>query len=178
MKNIVVLLILVMTVSCISNNTRNSQVFSFIPDVFPYTDTIYAKHLNDMPFYTFGQQNLPKIIFFIGNDCSACFAQITKWQNYIEKNRALFHGIAKAIVIQTEQLEMLEYNLEKINNSLPIYIDTSKCFSTYNNLGEINVPNIITMDKENRHLYTTTIKEIENKNILLKQLKIINHLTH
>lgn len=127
--------------SC-SFNKDESIELSFMPDIYPYTDTVYASHYNNLPFYEFGQQKSSKLIFYVSGDCSSCFSRIVKWQKYLKTNELFFSDVAKAIVIETEQLPKLEYNLEKIENTIPIYIDTLNSFRTFNNLCVINSSSI------------------------------------
>ena len=130
--NVVILLMALMIISCISNNIRDYHEFSFIPEIYPYTDTIYSDHFNETSLYKFGLQNKPKLLLCANGDCSVCFAQISKWHRYLKERENLFKDVAIAIVIQTDNTQMLEYNLEKIDNFLPIYIDTTKALQNYN----------------------------------------------
>lgn len=157
MKKLIFSLSLVFSLlSCNSTNTTNFTEFSFIPEIYPYTDTTYATHLNTTPFFSFGQEKFNKIIFYINGDCSACFAHIIEWQKFINKDMNLINKrkIKTALVIHSEELEMLEYNLEKIPNSLPIYIDTAQYFSIYNNV-PLTQPSITLLDSNNMVVYRT-----------------------
>lgn len=174
--NIFVMSMVFTLFSCNFNNARNCQEFAFMPDVYPYTDTVYANHHNEIPFYKLGQQQQLKLIFYVGGDCSACFAQIAKWQQYVEKNKDLLDDVAKAIVIQTEQIEMLEYNLEKIKNTLPIYIDTARILQTYNNIDNGNTISFLL--NQSNFIIGYNIEQLKHKQFvkLLSESKIfINH---
>ena len=122
--------------NCHQQSSTNFIQYSFIPEIYPYTDTIYARHLNTTPFFELGEYKTGKLIFYLNGDCSACFAQILEWQKFILEHKDLLDKkkIKTAIVIHSEQLDLLEYNLENIPNSIPIYIDTAQYFSTYNNV--------------------------------------------
>ncbi len=160
-------------ISCKSDNSQEYFEYSFIPEIYPYTDTTYAGHLNTTPFFSLGQDKHEKLIFYINGDCSACFARIIEWQKFISDNRDLFNTnlIKTALVIHSEQLDILEYNLEKIPNTLPIYIDTAQYFSTFNNI-PLSQATITFLDSNNVVKYscssTTGKKHYKN---LIKTMK-------
>lgn len=172
--NIAVALIVYVIVSCNSNITVEYQEFSFMPEIYPYTDTVYAEHHNEMPFYNLGQIDKPKLIFYTYGDCSSCFSKIINWQKFVKDNFRLLENVEYAIVIYTERVEILEYNLEKIDNSIPLYIDTLQAFSNYNNT-VVEESLIILLSNENRIMYSTLKNEtdIKNFNQILKHLKKI-----
>jgi len=146
--NVVILLMALMIISCISNNIRNYHEFSFIPEIYPYTDTVYSNHFNETSFYKFGQQDKPKLLLCTNGDCSVCFAQISEWYKYLKDSKKLFEDVAIAIVIQTDNIHMLEYNLEKIDNFLPIYIDTTEALQIYNMI-DYNSSTSLLLSQEN-----------------------------
>lgn len=134
-----------------------------MPEIFPYSDTIYANHLNTKPFFTLGETKQCKFIFYTNGDCSVCFAKIIEWQNFINANLDLFSkkNIKYALVIYSEQLDILEYNLEKVPNIFPIYIDTAQYFSTYNNL-PLTQPSITLLDSNNVVMYSSLTNKSKN----------------
>ena len=162
-----------MIISCVSNNIKDYQEFSFIPEIYPYADTIYSDHFNETPFYKFGEQHKYKLLFYVSGDCSVCFAQIPKWQKYVSDNTELLNKVAKAIVIQTEQLQMLEYNLERINNSLPIYIDTANILFTYNNIADRKSVFSILLNEDNEVIEYDVEKLKKNR-----LAKLLNKIVH
>lgn len=176
-KIIVIICISILIFSCNSSNKENYTVFSFIPEIFPYTDSIYANHLNAKPFFTLGEEKQSKLIFYINGDCSVCFARIVEWQNFINANSDLFNkkDIRYALVIYSEQLDILGYNLEKIPNTLPIYIDTAQYFSTYNNL-PLTQPSITLLDSNNVVLYSSLTNKNKNKNYYKEIKKSVKKL--
>lgn len=163
----VVMIILLIT-GCKSGNDMEGKEISFMPDIYPYVDTIYANHNNQQQFYKLGLSNNKKIIFYTDGDCGVCFHKIVQWQNFINNYREQINGVDYAIVIQTEILSRLEYNLERIDNSIPIYIDTTKCFSIYNNIPAIN-PKILVLDEQNAVKYYAEDKFNEKR--VLRRLK-------
>lgn len=150
-------------ISCKSDNTQDYIEYSFIPEIYPYTDTTYANHLNTIPFFLLGQEKHNKLIFYINGDCSVCFARIIEWQKFVSDNIDLLNKkqIKTALVIFSEQLDILEYNLEKIPNSLPIYIDTAQYFSTFNNI-PLSQTTITLLDSNNIVKYTTSLSSGKN----------------
>lgn len=156
MKKFFILAAISFFASCSNKPDSLPLVYSFTPNIYPYSDTVYANHLNLIPFFSLGQQKTNKIIFYLNGDCSACFAKIINWQKFVTGNIETFNAknIITAVVIHTENLEMLEYNLEKIDNSLPIYIDTLQSFSLYNSIPTYE-PSIVLLDSNNIVLYST-----------------------
>ncbi|MBQ7773289.1 MAG: hypothetical protein IJ383_04410 [Bacteroidales bacterium] len=159
-----IVLITILITGCKSGNDMDSKEISFMPDIFPYVDTIYAKHNNQQQFYKLGLSNNKKIIFYTNGDCGTCFHQIVQWQEFINNYSEQIYGVDYVIVIQTEVLPRLEYNLERIDNSIPIYIDTMQCFSVYNNMPTIN-PQILVLDEQNVVIYYAE-NEFDQKKIL------------
>lgn len=162
-----------MIISCISNNIRDYHELSFIPEIYPYTDTVYSNHFNETSFYKFGEQHKYKLLFYVSGDCSVCFAQIPKWQKYVSDNNEILNKVAKAIVIQTEQLQMLEYNLERINSSLPIYIDTANILFTYNNIPDRKSVFSILLNEDNEVIEYDVEKLKKNR-----LAKLLNKIVH
>lgn len=156
-KTVLYLFLIFGIISCKPDSTQDYFEYSFIPEIYPYTDTTYAEHLNTILFFSFGQEKHDKLIFYINGDCSACFARIIEWQKFVSGNIDLLNGkqIKTALVIQSEQLDILEYNLEKIPNTLPIYVDTAQYFSTFNNI-PLSQATITLLDSNNIVKYTTT----------------------
>lgn len=155
MKPYLVLAIMMMIlVGCEFGMNSEDKEISFMPDIYPYVDTIYSNHNNQTPFYDFGQNKNKKILFYTNGDCGACFHQIKQWQEFININKGQIEGISYALVIQTDNLSRLEYNLEKINNSIPIYIDTDNSFSIYNSIQAMQ-PQTFVLDEHNNIKYHT-----------------------
>ena len=167
------LMFLVCLYSC--NRAKFHQEYTFIPYVYPYFDTMSYKHLNTLSFFSFGQQKFPKLVFYIDGDCSACFAKIIEWQKFVVMHSGLMEkrNIQTAIVLNTEQLDMLEYNLESIESILPIYIDTAQYFSTYNGIPYLR-PSVALLDSNNRLVYSTLFSKKQDK--YKELLRIINKM--
>lgn len=148
--------------------------YSFISEIYPYTDTIYATHVNIIPFFTFGQKNNDKIVFYLDGDCSACYARIIEWQKFIVDNGDLLSekNIQTALIIHTEKLDMLEYNLESIPNLLPIYVDTAQYFATYNSIPLLK-SSVTLLDSNNIVLYSSLNKSKANTNHYKELVKVI-----
>ncbi len=157
MKNIIPLILCgAFLLSCKTNDNQNLTEYSFMPEIYPYTDTIYAEHLNTVPFFSLGEEKNGKIIFYLNGDCSACFVQITDFQKFVESHKDLLNKkeIRTAVVIHSEQLDMLEYNLENIPGTLPIYIDTAQYFSTYNSVPLLQT-SMALLDSNNAVIYSS-----------------------
>lgn len=161
------LVLVVSLLSCGVNGGTDKIEVSFIPDIYPYIDTIYANHHNNVPFFTFGQKKSDKLIFYTYGDCSSCFAKIIEWQNFVKANRDILSGVECALVLYSENVEILEFNLEKIDNSLPVYIDTSKTFSTYNNLPVVD-SYMMLLDENNISVYSSANSNYSEKYHLKK----------
>lgn len=127
---------------------------SFFPEIFPYVDTIYANHNNIVPFYALGQIKSNKLLFYTYGDCSFCLAKIVEWQNFVKSNKELFTDVQCALIIYTEKLEILEYNLERVDNSLPIYIDSLGKFPIYNSF-PVKESQMLLLDKSNTIQYSS-----------------------
>ena len=54
-------IMIIILYNCSSNTYINQTEIAFTPDVFPYVDTIYAEHCNQLPFYKLGQQPNKKL---------------------------------------------------------------------------------------------------------------------
>lgn len=180
MKNLYIVLysliivLLLLFSSCDRNvNDANIEV-SFFPEIYPYVDTVYSKHNNTVDFLEFGWHENEKLLMYVYGDCSACFAKIIDFCDFVEDNRALLDRVLCAIVVYSENVEILGYNLEKIDNTLPIYVDTLKKFSTYNSLPLIE-SYMILVDKENKGLYYT--QELSNNTKYHRRMirKSLNH---
>ena len=134
-------------------NDGNIEV-SFFPEIYPYVDTVYSKHNNTIDFLEFGGKENAKLLMYVYGDCSACFAKIIEFYDFVEDNRGVLDGVSCAIVAYSENVEILGYNLENLDNTLPIYVDTLQKFSTYNSL-PLMESYMILVDKENKGLYYT-----------------------
>ena len=149
-----ILVIIVVLFSCNSHKDYSFQEFSFMPQIYPYVDTIYASHHNNIPFYTLGQSDMYKLIFYVYGDCSSCVAKIADYQNYVKYNNHVLKNVQCIVIMYTENIEVLEYNLEKINNTIPIYIDTLKIFSSFNS-APFDESHILLLDNRNKIIYSS-----------------------
>jgi homoserine O-acetyltransferase len=125
-----------------------------MPQIYPYVDTIYASHHNNIPFYTLGHTDVYKLIFYVYGDCSSCVAKISDFQDYVDRNSLLLKDVLCAVILYTENIEVLGYNLEKISNTLPLYIDTLKIFSSYNS-APFNESHIMLLNDSNKIIYSS-----------------------
>lgn len=146
-----IIMIIVVLFSC--NPHENYQEFSFMPQIYPYIDTIYAKHNNNTPFFNLGQSNMYKLVFYVYGDCSSCIAKIVDYQEFVEKNGLLKEAHC-VVILYTENIDVLGYNLEKISNALPLYIDTMKIFSSYNGV-PFDESNLLLMNDKNEIIYSS-----------------------
>ncbi len=168
-----IFIIVTALISCNSHNDYSFQEFSFMPQIYPYVDTIYAKHHNNLPFYTLGQREMYKLIFYVYGDCSSCIAKIVDYQDYVKCNNNLLNNVQSVVILYTENIEVLEYNLEKINNTLPLYIDTLKIFSSYNN-ASFDESHILLLDSRNKIIYSSIEADDNDVNHFRKIKKILN----
>ena len=168
------LVLVVSLLSCGVNDGTEKIEVSFHPDIYPYVDTLYANHNNKVPFFTFGQKKSDKLIFYTYGDCSSCFAKIIEWQNFVKANRDILSGVECALVLYSENVEILEFNLEKIDNSLTVYIDTSKIFSTYNNLPVVD-SYMMLLDENNIPVYSSANSNKTEKYHLKKIYKTLKY---
>lgn len=168
-----ILIIVAAFVSCNSHKDYSFQEFSFMPQIYPYVDTIYANHNNNIPFYTLGQTDVYKLILYVYGDCSSCVAKISGFQDYVDRNGFLLKDVLCSVILYTENIEVLGYNLEKISNTLPLYIDTLKIFSSYNS-APFDESHIMLLNDSNNIIYSS----IEDNEIGVNHLrKVKNMLT-
>ena len=79
-----------------------------------------------------------------------------------------------ALIVYSENVEILEFNLEKIDNSLPVYIDTSKTFSIYNNLPVVD-SYMMLLDENNIPVYSSANSNKTEKYHLKKIYKTLKY---
>ncbi len=143
----------------------------FMPDIKLWEGT---PHNSSYPhsFYKFGEENKMKFLVLIQGDCSFCLSKIKTWEEYFHTYRKEYENVAYAVVIYTDDVVLLKYNLEKMNTSLPAYIDTMNSFEQSNNI-VVDPHFFALLDHNNKVLYSTLDNEEKMKRSHKKIMKIL-----
>lgn len=144
----------------------------FVPMIYPYAGN-NTPDTAALSFWKWGEKKQMKLIALIYGDCGSCFAQLEQWQTYLDYYKKEYEQIPFAAVVYTDNLLILEYNLEKLNSPLPIYIDTMRYFIQSNNLTETDQCYAL-LDSTNRVLYSTIGEKTAERKVHKKMMKIIN----
>lgn len=144
----------------------------FMPQIYLWEGSVENNEEYPRSFYNFGKEDKQKFIVLVQGDCSYCLGKIKTWEEYFNIYKEEYKNVAAAVVVYTDDLIILEYNLEKINPSLPIYLDTMRSFEQSNNI-KPTARFFVLLDTENKVLYSSVDKEEKMKKSHRKMMKIL-----
>lgn len=79
------------------------------------------------------------LLFTFDGDCGYCVNKLKEYDSIYQSNMKDYGNIKCLAILNTKNKHILEYHLEKVNISIPVFIDTSSVFLSQNNITNNNI---------------------------------------
>lgn len=126
------LFIVILFLVCKGCRFRNEQ--DMVKFVFP--PTIYSLNKGFPSLSSLEYIDSLKLITIIDGNCSFCYANLIKWNDYLKYNKTILENVVFVVVLRTDDTLLTNYNIENIALCLPYYIDTLNIINTSNGYAE------------------------------------------